>query len=198
MVSASLWVCVCVRLCVTHLNHLTPTQCLLAALRLELLLQSIVGICSYVTVRFFFAFVPFCVTVFVSICVCRCVDVLCCVFINRCQCGAVLAAQSETANMSQMSEEKDGERVIECTKQNQKEKERTLAEPQPSYLLCPCTLCPFIIDLMYGERCVELQAVILKTFCAKEAHEEHVNNVHWLPNFVVIPSIMQCTEVVSL
>lgn len=58
---------------------------------------------------------------------------------------------------------REKKRVIDCTQQNQPQikKKKTLAEPQPSYLQCPCILRPCIIDKMYGERCVELQTVIL-------------------------------------
>ena len=88
--------------------------------------------------------------------------VLCCFFINRCQCGAVLAEQSMAANVTN---KKKRERVIGRKQQNQhqikKKKEKTLAEPQTSYCPCPCILCPCITDKMYGKRCVDLLVVIL-------------------------------------
>lgn len=96
-------------------------------------------------------------------CMCVFLCVLCCFSINRCQCGAALAGQSVAANVTSMTEkkiEKESNRLRTAESASDK-KEKALAEPQPSYLPCPCILCPCIIDKMYGGRCVELQAVIL-------------------------------------
>lgn len=57
--------------------------------------------------------------------------------------------------------EKDGEKESNRVHAAESASDKTLAEPQTSYFPCPCILCPCIIGKMYGERCVERQAVIL-------------------------------------
>lgn len=73
---------------------------------------------------------------------------------NRCQCGAVGAAWSAAADPTSMSKKKI-EKERNWAYAAKSDLDKTLAEPQASYLPCPCMLCPCIIDRMLRGRRAE-------------------------------------------